>query len=31
MTSFFKRGLRRIQACLQKLCSLPPLWETWKI
>jgi hypothetical protein len=30
LTSFFKRGLRRIQTCLQFLCGLPPLWSVWR-
>ena len=28
--SFFTRGLRRIQTCLQSLCALPDLWSVWK-
>ena len=28
--SFFKRGLRRIQTCLQRLCGLPALWSVWQ-
>jgi integrase len=30
LTSFFKRGLRRVQACLQMLCGLPDLWSVWR-
>jgi hypothetical protein len=30
LTSFFKRGLRRIQMCLQRLCGLPDLWSVWR-
>jgi hypothetical protein len=30
LTSFFKRGLRRIQTCLQNLCGLPKLWSVWR-
>ena len=30
LTSFFKRGLRRIQTCLQNLCGLPDLWSVWR-
>ena len=26
-----KRGLRRIQTCLQNLCGLPDLWSVWQI
>ena len=28
--SFFTRGLRRIQTCLQSLCGLPALWSVWR-
>jgi hypothetical protein len=30
LTSFFKRGLRRIQTCLQAICGLPALWSVWR-
>ncbi len=30
VTSFFKRGLRHIQACVQRLWPLPTLWAVWK-
>ena len=30
LMSFFKRGLRRIQTCLQRLCGLPALWSVWR-
>jgi hypothetical protein len=30
LTSFFKRGLRFIQTCLQCLCALPALWSVWR-
>jgi hypothetical protein len=29
LTSFFTRGLRRIQRCLHRLIPLPPLWGIW--
>jgi hypothetical protein len=28
--SLFKRGLRRIRFCLQRLIAPPPLWAAWK-
>jgi hypothetical protein len=30
MISWFKRGLRRLQFCLQRLLTPPPLWSAWK-
>jgi hypothetical protein len=30
LTSLFKRGIRRIQTCLQRLIPLPPLWDVWR-
>ena len=30
MISWFKRGLRRLQFCLQRLIPPPPLWAAWK-
>ena len=30
LTSYFKRGLRRNQTCLQRLCGLPDLWSVWR-
>jgi hypothetical protein len=30
LTSFFKRGLRRIQICLERLRPLPALWSIWR-
>jgi hypothetical protein len=29
LTSLFKRGLRRLQRCLQRLVPPPPLWRVW--
>ena len=29
LTSLFKRGIRRLQACLQRLVAPPPLWGAW--
>ena len=29
LTSLFKRGIRRLQACLQRLVPPPPLWSAW--
>ena len=30
MMSLFKRGLRRLQVCLQRIIPPPPLWVAWK-
>ena len=30
LISWFKRGLRRLQFCLQRLIPPPPLWAAWK-
>src|SRR3954447_23898058 len=30
LMSLFKRGLRRIRFCLQRLIAPPPLWTAWK-
>src|SRR4051812_10197602 len=30
LMSLFKRGLRRIRFCLQRLVAPPPLWVAWK-
>src|SRR3954452_14078640 len=30
LMSLFKRGLRRIRFCLQRLVAPPPLWAAWK-
>src|SRR3954454_20840108 len=30
LMSLFKRGLRRIRFCLQRLIAPPPLWAAWK-
>src|SRR4051812_22981757 len=29
LTSLFRRGIRRLQACLQRLLAPPPLWAAW--
>jgi hypothetical protein len=29
LTSCFKRGLRRLQRCLQRLVPPPPSWSVW--
>ena len=29
LTSLFRRGIRRLQACLQRLVAPPPLWAAW--
>ena len=30
MTSFFKRGIRRLQAIFQSFAPLPTLWAVWR-
>ena len=30
LTSLFKRGIRRIQTCIQRLIPIPLLWEVWR-
>jgi hypothetical protein len=29
LTSLFRRGIRRLQACPQRLLAPPPLWAAW--
>src|SRR4051812_49833516 len=31
LRSLFKRGLRRIRFCLQRLTAPPPLWAVWNM
>jgi hypothetical protein len=30
LISFFKRGIRRLQAIFQSFAPLPPLWQAWR-
>src|SRR3982750_3254709 len=31
LTSLFKRGLRRLHTCLDRLIAIPPRWAEWLI